>query len=173
MAQAYHVNGPAVIMVGIGAGTPPALVQLGISEDGVDIVINEKLNPLTSDASGGEAADFQRVPTDATVSFRLVAYDMVTLQNIRRKQGAAGAVVDGIQSEPGRLVGTNGDTFKLVIMGNDEPWRFFYCVPRATQRVKLSSKYTGWDVSLFAWTFVPGSATTVAGLGLYDHTPTA
>jgi len=164
-AQLFHVNGPAVLSVGLG--TNPAsspLLQLGVSEDGVDIQMNEKLDVVPSDAAGGPA-ELQRFPSDANISFSLVAYDLAVLQTIRRINGQA----EGVQGSPGRLVGSNGDSFRLVIASTDEIWRFLFCVPRGNQGFKLSSKYTAHRMSLYAWSFVPATANTAQGISLYDH----
>lgn len=165
MATSFHVGGPALVSYG-AMGTSGALTLLGMSEDGIDIALNEMLSPVRSDAAGEAPADLQRMGVDATIRGNFSVYDLSALQAIRR----AGGVTEGLNVAPGRLVGSNADAFRLVIASASEPWRFYCCVLRGGSQVRTGTKYSVWSLNFYAWVFVSGTATTAASLPLYDHT---
>lgn len=170
MALSYHVDGP--VLVKTGTGVANALESLGISEDGVNIEINEDIVPLKTDAagSGNVPAELQRMNADANISMVLMAYDSALLARIRRGVLAAGAIADGTMLSPGLLIGTNSNCYRIVLSSADEPWRFYTAVLRGAQRVKVGTKAKGWALNFYAWPFVPAATTTVSGILLYDHT---
>jgi hypothetical protein len=57
----------------------------------------------------------------------------------------------------------------VIASATDESWRFFYCVCRGAQSAKIGVKKTIWNLNIYSWTYVPPTATSRAGLVLFDH----
>ena len=164
LGQAFHVNGPAIIAIG-AQGIAGGLQQLGISEDGVDIVPTMQDDPIMSDAGGARIPhDLQDMGEDAVISFRLVKYDLTVLKSLRARRG----IGEGRQNQRGRVIFQNGLGFRITIASDDEPWRFFSCTLRGAQRSKVGTRRTAWDISCYA---IPQEIQALgAGWWLYDHT---
>lgn len=164
MASAYHVNGPAIFKVGTGVNA--ALEVLGVCEEGIDINITPIYAEVKSDAAGeGGVAEMQKMNDVAEIRGRLIAYDESVFQKIKSH-----GLTDGLALPPGTLMGTGGYAFKLVIPSDDLPWRFPKCLLRGNQAIRLGTKYTVPQITFFAWRYLPGTATTVNNVALYDHT---
>lgn len=171
MARAYHVDGPVLILAGTGSGSPAALEEVGVCEDGVDIAVNFYMEAVRSDAAGPRApADMQDFGSDATIRGRMVDYDLAILQKLRAL--AMGDTTEGEAGSPGRLMGsTSGAAYRLVLRNSSgEIWRFITCTIRGPHTLKLSSRYTAPQVEWYAWRFVPAGTNTASGIKLYDHT---
>jgi hypothetical protein len=171
MARAYHVDGPVLLLCGTGAGSPAALEEIGICEDGVDLMLNFVTRPVQSDAAGAESpsgADLQDFGQDATIRGRLKDYDLTVLQKLRAL--AMGNATEGLAGAPGRLIASSGGTYRLVLRGADEVWRFTTTTLRNGHSMKLGTKAKAPQVEFYSWRFVPAGTNTVSGVKLYDHT---
>ncbi|VTS00606.1 hypothetical protein [Tuwongella immobilis] len=166
MPASIHVNGPALIAVG-AQGLQGQLAQLGISEDGVTIQLNNYDDPVMTDAGGMRVpVDLQEMGQDAIIRMRLVAYDLAILQRIRKRANAA---AEGVGPSVGRLIASNNHGFRVAISSEtDEPWRFFLCYPRSAQQVKVGTRRSMWDVEFYSWPLVNNLSTSF-GARLYDH----
>lgn len=168
--QSYHMQGAVVVYTGTGVAN--AGEQLGMTEDGVDIRIEEFLIPVKTDAAGEAPADFQKMGARARIRLRLVTYDDAVLQHVlsRGDRTAAGEL-----STAGTLVHTNSYGFKVGLTGDtnatnhDDPWYFpnAHLAGATPVGAKLGSRYTIWDVELEAIGFVAGSATSNKDKVLY------
>lgn len=168
MPVAFHVNGPAVIWCA-DQGLAGALVQLGISEDGVGITLQQHDEPIMTDDAGTRIPhDLQDMGEDALIDFRLVYYDLDVLRRIRRRRMLPGAGIN--QPARGVPIFTALGGFRLAIQSDtDEPWRFFFCTTRGAQRARVGTRRTAWDMSVYA---IPGYTdpnNKKAGRQLYDH----
>lgn len=168
--QSYHVQGPTVVYT--GTGSAGAGETLGVSEDGVDIRIEETLVPIKTDAAGEAPAEFQKMGQTATIRMRVPAYDDAVLLHIlsRGDRTAAGAA-----NTPGTLVHTNSYGFKLGMQGSgtnvDNVWYFPFCTVKAEPvGAKIGSKYTAWDLVFHAISFVAGSAANAKDVVLFART---
>jgi hypothetical protein len=165
MAQLFHVNGPAILWVGLGPAGP--LKQIGVSEDGADIEINAHDAPIRSDAAGDLPADIQDMGEDATIRIALSAYDLALLRDVRAFRGNAPA--EGRSGTRGVILGQSGKTMRVLIDSeSDEPWRFFTCILRGPRHVKASTKYSVQRMNFYAWALV-GAGNSSYGTPLYDH----
>lgn len=170
MATAYHVNGPAIVSIG-GQGTSGSLQVLGYTEDGADIEINNEFEPIMGDVGGpSKPQDLQDMGDDATIRLRLLSYDINVLNQIRTNWIGEGSL-EGTRGPAGFLMGSNNAAFRVVIASaTDEPWRFFSCIARGLQGTKIGVRKTVWNLNLYAWAFIPATATSASGIALYDHT---
>lgn len=171
MPRAYHVDGPVLLLCGTGSGSPAALEEIGICEDGVDVMFNFVQRPVQSDAAGAESpsgADLQDFGQDATIRGRLKDYDLAVLQKLRAL--AQGNTTEGLAGAPGRLVATSGGAYRLVLRSADEVFRFTTTTFRGPHTMKLGTKAKAPQVEFYAWRFVPAGTNTVSGVKLYDHT---
>ena len=170
--RAYHVNGPCLVSVGAGQDLASSLLALGVSQEGIDLQIEEYEEPVRSDMAGPRmAADVQEMGMAATISCALVDYDDAVLTSLRNRCDRL-AGQPGVLKGVGRLAGTSGDLFRVVLSSADKPWRFHFCKLRgAPQRTKLSAKVTIWQVTFSAIVFVPAGTNNYsdAPLYLYDH----
>lgn len=169
MPLAINVNGPCRVDVSLN-GTFSGATPLCISEDGVGVSITKHRVPVMTDAAGPEVpADLQDVGEDATLKFRMPAYDPVVWESIQRVAGAAReGRVDGVL---GRLIGSGGFAFLTVLNAPlDRPYRFYSCTLQNVREVKLGTRYKAWDVEIYAWMLV-GSSDTPDRAVLYDRGP--
>lgn len=160
----YHVNGPAVVHVG-ESGVSGPLKQLGISEDGVTIIVNEYDEPIHTDKSGQHVPDeLQDFGQDALIRMKLVLYDLDVLRYVRSKR----AVKEGVSSNRGRLVFGQGGGLRVVITSDsDEPWRFFFATPRGPRGATVGTRKSVQDLSFYCiQRELPALG---AGFWLYDH----
>lgn len=162
---ATHVSGPALVYIRFGP--TGALRQLGISQDGVDVEVNNHDEPVMTDAAGPSLpADIQDTGQDAMIRFGLSAYDYDMLVKVRTRGNAA---KEGQSGSRGLLLGASGATMGLVIASeSDEPWRFFTTILRGPQHVKPSTRYSVQRLSFYAWALV-GPSNNSYGKPLYDH----
>lgn len=154
----FHINGPAILWAG-PQGNSGALEQLGISEDGVGISLSPYDDPIMTDDGGSRIPhDLQDMGSDAFIDFRLVYYDLTVLRKIRMLRDAGG--IEGIQKRRGGLVFANNKGFRLAIQSEtDEPWRFLFCTLRTSQRAKVGTRRTVWDMGVYAIPyFIDGNA---------------
>lgn len=166
---ACHINGPALISVG-EAGINGPLYQLGISEEGVSIVVNEYDEPIHTDKSGQHVPDtLQDFGQDALIRLKLIFYDLDVLNYVRSKRSPIGK--DGHSTTRGGLVFSNDAKtmgMRVVITSQtDEPWRFFFCTPRGPRGGVVGTRKTVHDMSFYAiQRELPALG---AGFWLYDH----
>jgi hypothetical protein len=165
-----HVNGTTAIRTGTGGSG--ALELLGHSLDGVDLDFEDMREFVYSDAGGGPnmlPIDVQEFGEVCTVSADLIVYDEAVFTKIRKRPGAA---AEGQLSAPGRLMGVNGDLYRLLIESPIEvlPWNF---PTTFLQRkpIKLSTKRSIWRLRWFAFAYI-GNASAAAGAVLYNRVTT-
>lgn len=163
--EEYHVSGPAIISVG-EAGITGTEQQLGISEDGVDIIVTEYDEPIHTDKSGQHVPDeLQDFGMDALIRMKLVAYDLEVLRYVRSRRSFG---AEGNSLTRGRLVFTQGMGLRVVIQStSDEPWRFFFCTPRGPRGGKVGTRKTVQDLSFYA--IQRELPQLGSGFWLYDH----
>ena len=166
MPTAYHVNGPAVVKIGVGAG---ALQVLGIAEDGVDIQFRRLIGEVKSDVAGPMApAEIQDFGGDATITARVSVYDEDVLKSARKMSDATD---DGQLPTIGGFIGGGSKSLKLVIASSlDSPFRFPTTVLRDAQDCKLGTKYTVWAMRFYAWAYIGPTLTTAKDVKLFDRT---
>lgn len=168
MPLAYHVNGPAIVSIGPAGTSQGTLQQLGISEDGVDIVVNAYDEPIFTDKSGQEVPDeLQDFGQDAYVRMRLNLYDLNVLRVARGLRGLGGK--EGVSPTRGNLVFTSGSGMRLVIASaTDEPWRFFFSTLRGPRGKKVGTRKTSHDLAFYC---IQRELPQIGpGFWLYDHT---
>lgn len=173
MAQAFHIDGPCAIYLGIGSGTPASLSLLGLAEDGIDVQVDQRYTDVKCDSGGPEVpVDLQRMGRTANISGNVVMYDLATLQAARQ----GGGVADGVEPALGALIGQEisaawaGGAYRLVIASADEVFRFYNCILRGPQGLKAGVPYKRQRLNWFSWVYVPAGTLTAAGRYLYDHT---
>jgi hypothetical protein len=144
----FHVNGPAIILVGKQGNLSGPLLPLGISEDGADMAIHCYDAPIMTDARGsGVPHDLQDMGRDAEIGLKLPLYDDAVLRTIL--EGRANG--EGWDREPGSVIFAQGLGFRLVIDSNNEqPIRFPFCTLRASQSVKLGTRRKLWSLGIYA-----------------------
>lgn len=159
--QAYHVNGPALVLVG-GQGLTGSLAALGLTEDGADITVRYYDAPIMTDAGGGSVpAELQDMGRDADISLRLPLYDDKVLRTILEKR----AVLEGTDRAPGALIYQSGLGFRLVIDSpQEDPYRFLFCCIRGASSTKLGTRRTLWNLTVYA-----GRPVNVGGFKLFDR----
>lgn len=173
MARSYHVDGPVLIQVGTGSVTNnvAALETLGISEDGVDVIISLYLEPRYSDAAGPRVpVDLQDMGQDARVRCRLFDYDEAILEKLWIK--AMGDSTFGEGGPPGQLVGTAGRTARVVLSSADVPYRFPTAVILGPQPFKMGTVQKRPEIEFYAWKYVAANVNTSDGIKLFDNTAT-
>lgn len=187
-AGAYHVHGPASVIVAPGgplANTSVTPVYLGVAERGVDISIQEHFKPVHTSLSGEMTpAEHIRQGIDATIRFRLAVYDQTVFNRLKQTKsvtasnGTIALNTLGVPEVPGTLVGTNTDAhrFTFVSAMNDVSWRFFHCILRRAMSAEHGTGNTIWDIEAFAWRYIPGTIVNPYDLldgtkvpPLYDH----
>ena len=171
MPTSYHVPGPVLCKVGTGAGSPPALETLGLSEDGFSISVRLMHEDVITDAAARAPAEKQFMGSTAVVRGRVPVYDEAVFAKLRQKMLAS--ATDGAFGPPGTLLATGGFANKLVLASADLPWRFYTTILADAQDAKLGTKYTVWDLVWHAWAFVAGADATSSGKILFDHTDAA
>jgi hypothetical protein len=167
VAVTLHVNGVATVSVGTGGSG--ALELLGHSLDGVGLEFQDMREPVYSDAGGGEnmlPIDYQEFGEVATIVGDMVIYDEAVLTKIRKRPGAT---AEGLLSAPGRVMGPNGDFYRLLVTSPTEalPWNF----PTSflmRKPIRLSTKRSIWRLQWFAFAYI-GPANSALGAVLYNR----
>lgn len=170
MAEAVHVSGEARIK--IGSGSVGALEILGVSEDGVDINIEDHVDPVMTDTFGPRVPfDEQHFLETGTIQMRLIFYDEAILAKIRRP--LLNSAAEGTMVEAGTLYGAAGHYFRLLILSPQDslPWNFLSARMERAKRVKIGTKRNAWDLSFFAIPYTGFAGTSVGGL-LYNRVTT-
>lgn len=170
MGVEIHVNGPALLYVAlpISATARGPLEQLGIAENGVELLFDQSNDPVMTDAAGPrKPADLQDMGEDCTIRVPLSAYDVDVAKKIRRR---GNSTTEGVAGSRGRLLGKNGHLFSLVIQSEntDEVWRFHSTCIQNTQALRLGTRYTVANLSFYAFVYV-GPYNTAKDKILYDH----
>lgn len=170
MAFATRVNGPAVIRVGLqGVGQVDALADVGITENGPSIQVDNLEEPVQADNAGPQMpADLQDMGKVATIRFGLPIYDLAVLTAWFLSKQSGGS--EGQIMAPGTLIYAGGKGFRLIISSptDNQPWRFFYTRVKSCS-LRPGTKYNVYDVALEAIPYV-GVSATPANTPLYDHT---
>lgn len=164
MALTYHVTTGGVYLQ-VGTGAAGALETLGVPEDGIFIDITKHERPIHTDVSGPEVpADIQDFGISAVIRCSLIAYDLAVADRVER---AAGQGAGGLLPAMGTLIGTDDRSFAVAIASaTDEPWNFPTAKVRTYSR-KPSSERNKYDISFFAWGFIPATLLTAAGVEVY------
>jgi hypothetical protein len=173
MALAHHVFGEAAVTVGLGSAG--ALQVLGYSIDGVDIEINDEVEPVFDDRFG------PRVPTDeqkflesARIRAQIIFWDETVRQNVFIR--SQNNVTEGVMPGAGLLWGAGGFYYRLLINvplvspTNESPWNFLNARMMGSQPIKVGTKVSAWNMTWFAKPFT--LATSASGTVLYNRVNT-
>lgn len=167
MAAAVHVSGEALIKTGTGSAS--ALETLGVSVDGVDIDIEDHVDPIFTDTFGPKVPfEEQSFLQSARINIRLVFYDEAILLKLR-PQLVSGT--EGTMSQAGSLFGASGKYFRLLILSplDTLPWNFLYARCDRGKKVKIGTVKNVWDLNFFAIPYT-GTVTSSSGAVLYNRT---
>ncbi len=167
MAIGYIVNGPFYAQV--GTGSVGALETLGVSVESGNIRIEPNKLAVPSDAAGRVPADYQYMGDLATIDFTLTSMDPAVWAKVLKL--ASASATNGQSGSPGALIGTGGFSHSLYLpsQGGADPWFFPTVTLTSPQNYPEGSESTKPRLSFQAWRFVPGTATTSAGIVLYTR----
>jgi hypothetical protein len=162
----YWATGPALVYT--GTGSAGALELLGYTDRGVEVSIDKNYENILTDILGPmtpqELQDFGEV---AQITAPLIAVDRTVL-NKAMNRGNRGS--NGQLNTPGRLVGHNGDSFRVgIAAAADTPWSFSNCVVRPA-RFGLGVTVKPFSITFFAWPYLAYTATTGLNTPLYTRT---
>lgn len=166
MAQAVHVNGEAQIKITAPGGS---LEVLGVSEDGVDIEIEDMVEPVYTDTFGPKVPfDEQGFLQVAHIRARLIFYDEAVLLKLRSLPAGG---TDGTMSQAGALLGANSKYHRVLVLSPNAvlPWNFPTARIDGSRKVKVGTKRNAWDISWFAVPYTGTSGVTTAAV-LYNRT---
>lgn len=171
MATAIFVQGPVLIQTGTGGAG--ALETLGISEDGVEPDVRRYLADVKADTGGPNIpVEMQDMGSDAVIRMTLPIFDAAVLTKIQKHAGQA---TPGLQPAMGTLVQTGGFSFRLLLKPTAtnacDPLNFLNAWLRNSQKVKLGTRRTVWNLEFYAWAAI-GVGTTSSSVVLYNTTTT-
>lgn len=161
----YWATGPALVYSGTGSAN--ALELLGFAESGVEVEITKNYEQIMTDIFGPmtpqELQDFGEV---ATITCPLIGLDRTVLAKVmgRGNRSAVGQI-----NTPGRLVGANGDSFRVgIAAAADTPFSFNNCVVRPA-RFPMSVKAKPYTLTFFAWPYAAYTVTSGYNATLYTR----
>lgn len=179
MAYTPHVNGPALVSVGLQLGISGSvsgpLYPVGYTDGGPQISIESLVEPIIADNGGPSVPiDYQIMGKTAKIQMALVVYDGEVFRNwFEGTQAYPGGSL-GSTGLHGSLLFATGQGFRLVISSpiDVQPWRFLNCkVDDISQRP--GTKYTTYSVNITAipllYNLTPGQFSPNGPL-LFDHT---
>jgi hypothetical protein len=174
MALQLHVPGTSAIFLGVGAAN--ALVELGVSVDGVDISLNYNYSDVMTDQYGPSVPfDVQMFLYDAHIKIELVWFEQAVLLAIQPGTNpmATAAPPFGSEGFAGNLLLQNAQTFRLVVRNTPpgvgltvvEPcYNFFNCYLIDSAEVKYGVVKSVWNLTFRAIPNQEGSGSFGAGL---------
>lgn len=166
MVDGYAVNGPAIVFTGTGGGG--ALLELGYTDQGVDIeILENKLEIITDLLGPMTPQDWQEMGMLARIVCPLIAMDRSVLATVT---GRSDRVALGEIGSPGLVLGMNGFAFRVGIASlYDVPWSFTTCLLRPRFGTRLATKANPFRVEFIAWPFVPVSYTYAGNAPLWTR----
>lgn len=172
MTEGFHINGPAIVCLGVGASG--ALARCGVTVDGVRVAFEEIEEDVPTDASGPAPADVQHFGTVAILEYTLVAYDDAVLRAYLAIRSGQSSFPHGTLPPPGIMLGVTGNMPATAIhaSGGDDPYVFPFTrvMPGRSHEVNLGTKRKGYKVTARAISGV-GAGLTAQGTVLYHRTP--
>ena len=161
----YWCTGPALVYTYTGVAAAQEL--LGYTERGADVDITKHYGEIMTDILGPmtpqELQDFGEV---ATITAPLIAVDHAVLTRVL---GRGDRATQGQLNTPGRLVGSQGDSFRVGIAASlDLPWSFANCVVRPA-RFPMSVQAKPFTITFYAFPYIPYTATSGLNAPLYTR----
>ena len=182
----YHVSGPIVPQCNIGLSN--AFVNIGVCEEGVDIILQNAVHDVKFDGGGGQDGfEAENVWLNAicTIRFALVPYAGAYVNRLRALSQAVGPGSynnpDGVMGMPGTLFGMNSQFPSLYIPSNgslgglvgdpDGPWWFPTCRVIRPGDGRYNTKETRPQFEFRAINFInPTITPTIFNSALYTRT---
>lgn len=168
MAITFNVAGPVLIRTSTGVNS--ALENLGFSEDGVRVQVQEFTNPVKTDVAGDAPADVQAMGTVGHISGRISAFDDAIVMKLLARMAGVVSDTDGVTGVLGTLYQAGSLSHRLILVGANKIYRFNTAKLEGAFDTKIGTKYTVNDMRWFAWAPITAALTTPNGVVLYDHT---
>lgn len=140
MARSIHVAGLAICKV--DTGTSNALEELGVTDNGVEIIDNGYFYDVHTDEDGGDEGpptDVQFLGQTCTIRMLLHKYDEATRVKIGSRQYGG---TDGTVGTVGTLMIGGSKTFRLLIHSTTQPYNFPVTMFREPIEINKGTKFS-------------------------------